>query len=140
MSVTRKLMKNSNIIWVFYSVFVLIALLTHKGEPMFSIAGPYGWGKAIVWCLLIAFLLYSLHCSRKENFFKTMHTIRPYYWFRQVSYDLYIGVFVILCLIYFNEGSLLVAALWFLPCLIMANLATLLYIALNYQSLVAHFV
>ncbi len=138
MSIVRTLKNNA--LWVFYFLFAIIAIGTHEGEPVFSIAGPYGWGKAVAWALLAVFLLYSLYCSRKENFFKTMRTLLPYYWFRQVSYDLYIGVFMTLCLIYFNEGSLLIVALWFMPILVMANLATLLYVALNYQSLVAHFV
>ena len=140
MNIIRAIKNPGNALWVFYFVFVAIAVATHDSEPVFSVAGPYGWGKAIVWCILAAFLIYSLHCSRNENFFKTMGKILPYYWFRQISYDLYIGIFLTLCLIYFNEGSLLVVALWFLPILLMANLATLVYIALNYQSLIAHFV
>lgn len=135
----NKIVKN-NALWVFYSMFVVIAMVTHKGEPIFSIAGPYGFGKAVVWLLLLAFLLYSLYCNWNENFFKTMHKITPYLWFRQVSLDLYIGLLIPLFLIYLHTGSWLVVALWFVPILLMANLASLLYLALNYQSLVGYFV
>lgn len=134
-----KTIKN-NALWIFYFTFVVIAIFSHDSEPLFSIAGPYGIGKAITWAILIGFLAYSLYCNSRENFFKTMKTITPYLWFRQVSLDLYLGLLVPLTLIYLNEGSVLVVALWFLPILLMANLATLLYLALNYQSLVAHFV
>lgn len=140
MPLSKSIKEKSNVIWIFYFMFVAVAMATHDGEPIFSTAGPYGWGKMITWGLLIVFLLYSLRCSQKENFFRTMGKIWPYLWFRQVSLDLYIGVFIALVLIYLNEGSLLVTALWFIPMLVMANLATLLYIALNYQSLVANFI
>ena len=129
----------NNALWIFYFAFAAFAIWSHEGEPLFSTAGPYGIGKAIAWLVLLAFLAYSLYCNSRENFFKTMHKISPYLWFRQVSLDLYLGLLVPLTLIYLNEGSLLVVAMWFLPILLMANLATLLYLAMNYQSLVAHF-
>ena len=133
-----KTIKN-NALWIFYFSFAALALLTHQGEPLFSVAGPYGIGKAITWLVLFSFLVYSIYCHSKENFFKTMKIITPYHWFRQVSLDLYLGLLIPLTLIYLNEGSLVVVAIWFVPIFFMANLATLLYLAMNYQSLVAHF-
>lgn len=130
----------NNALWLIYFSFAAYALLSHTGEPIFSSAGQYGFGKTLTWLVLAVFLVYSLYCNSQENFFKTMRTITPYLWFRQVSIDLYIGLLVPLTLIYLNEGSLLVVAIWFIPILLMANLATLLYLALNYQSLVNHFV
>ena len=64
----------------------------------------------------------------------------PILWCRQVGIDLYLGVAFFGFLMYLNEGSLVVLLLWAVPMLIFANLATLLYLALNYQSIVAHFV
>ena len=129
----------NNALWIIYFGFAAYAILSHSREPVFSVAGPYGEGKAIVWLILALFLVYSLYCNQQENFFKTMRALTPYYWFRQVSLDLYLGLLIPLTLIYLNEGSLVAVAIWFVPILLMANLATLLYLALNYQSLVAHF-
>jgi len=125
-------------LWVFYFAFAAWAIATHDSEPVFSIAGPLGYGKALVWCILFGFLAFSLYCHIRENFFRSMRTLNPYLWFRQITLDLYLGLLVPLTLIYLNDG-LLTAAIWFLPILVMANLATLLYLALNYQSLVGHF-
>ena len=130
-----------NFLWVIYFVFVAVAIGTHQGEPLISTAGPYGEGKIIAWLMLLAFLAYSIYCSAKENFFRSVSEMwSSYLWHRQIGIDLYIGVSLSLMMIYLNEGSLLILALWFLPMLIFANLATLLYVALNYQSLIAHFV
>ena len=128
-----------NMLWIFYFGFAAYAMLTHTGEPLFSLAGPYGWGKAVTWVTLFVFLIFSLYCTVRENFFKSIYKVNGYLWGRQVGIDLYIGLLVPLMLIYLNEGSLLVVAIWFVPILLLANLATLLYLAMNYQSLVAHF-
>lgn len=130
----------NNAIWILYFGFAAFAMLTHSSEPLFSTVGPYGVGKAVTWLLLAGFLAFSIYCTTKENFFKSILKINSFLWGRQVGIDLYIGLLVPLLLIYLNEGSLLVVAIWFVPILIMANLATLLYLAMNYQSLVAHFV
>lgn len=127
-------------LWIFYFAFAAYAILTHNNEPVFSTAGPYGFGKAIVWLILAGFLAYTIYCYQQENFFKSVSKINSFLWGRQIGIDLYLGLLIPLTLIFLNEGSLLAVAIWFLPILVMANLATLLYIALNYQSLVAHFV
>jgi len=88
----------------------------------------------------MGFFLYSVYCSYKENFFRTLKTLWPYYWHRQIGVDLYIGLMTPLMIIYLHEGSLLIAALWFAPIFVFANLAVLLYLALNYQSLINLFV
>ena len=62
-----------------------------------------------------------------------------YYWTKQIGIDLYLGVAVSGAIIYLNEGSLFILGLWLLPLVLFANLATLLYFAMNYDSLVAHF-
>jgi hypothetical protein len=59
-------------LWVFQTVFVLAALYFHRDEAMFVSEGPYSLGKPIVWLILIAFLIYTLRISSKENFFKSL--------------------------------------------------------------------
>ena len=128
-----------NGLWGFYAFFVVTALYLHNGEGMFFSEGAYSKGKPIVWLILIGFLIYTLRINSKENFFKSLKKLHPILWHRQMGLDLYIGLLTPLFIIYLNEGSVLAMLLWFIPILIFANLATLLYLALNYQSIVAHF-
>jgi hypothetical protein len=126
-------------LWFIYFAFVPLALFYHKGEALFLSHGQFPAGKPILWLVLLTFLGYSLYCHVKEDFFKTMSVTTKYHWTKQIGIDLYLGVALIACVIYLNEGSWLVLAFWFVPLLIFANLATLLYLALNYDSLVSHF-
>ncbi|MEM7357737.1 MAG: hypothetical protein AAF431_01385 [Pseudomonadota bacterium] len=133
-----------NWLWGVYTLFVAVAVSTHlNANPnvsLFTSDGPYGMGKTITWLILLAFLFYSINISRKEDFFKSLNKMMQILWSRQVGLDLYVGLLVPLFIIYLHEGSLLVFALWVLPVLFFANLATFLYLALNYDSLVQHFV
>ncbi len=129
-----------NFLWVFYFAFIGLTITLHKGEPLFFIDGPYALGKPIVWAVFLGFLAYSIYCSSKDSFIKALPRIRKEIWVRQIGLDLYLGVALASFLIYLNEGSLLFIALWFLPILFFANLAILLYVALNYGSIIAHFV
>lgn len=129
-----------NLLWVAYFGFVAVAIATHAGEPLFTADGPYAYGKPMLWFILLLFLLYTLQISSQENFFASLQRMNSILWSRQVGLDLYIGLLIPLFIIYLHEGSLLVMVLWLLPVLVFANLATLLYLALNYQSLVSYFV
>lgn len=126
-----------NWMWLFYFIFVALAFLNHGREPVFISDGAYALGKPFTWLVLICFLLYSLRISLQENFFKSLSRLRPILWSRQIGLDLYIGLMLPLFIIYLNEGSLAIMFIWLLPVLVFANLATLLYVALNYDSIVA---
>ncbi|MFT6990713.1 MAG: hypothetical protein ACJASL_002695 [Paraglaciecola sp.] len=132
-------MLKKHFLWMLYGIFVIIAMSTHTSEPLFVSQGDYPYGKPILWLVLLGFLAYSLYCHVKENFFKTMSITSRYYWTKQIGIDLYLGVAVSGAIIYLNEGSMLILCLWLLPLILFANLATLLYFAMNYDSLVAHF-
>ena len=129
-----------NFLWVAYFLFVAIALANKGPEPLFLSEGPYPLGKPIAWLLFAGFLAYSIYCSTKASFIKSLPKINQFIWARQIGIDLYLGVAMSLFIIYLNEGSLLVLLLWLVPVLIYANLAILLYVAMNYDSLIAHFV
>jgi hypothetical protein len=129
-----------NALWIVFSIFVVTAIYFHTGEPLFISQGVYPAGKTIVWLMLISFLTYSIYCSSQENIFKTIKTIFPLQWARQIGIDLYLGLVITMFIIYLNEGSIIILALWLVPIILFANLATLLYIAMNYDSLVSHFV
>lgn len=134
-----KLSLKRNILWLLFGVFLAIAAGTHSGEPVFISNGANTFGKLTVWFIWLGFLAYSLNVSRQENFFKSLKRMSPILWSRQIGLDLYVGLLIPLSLIYLHEGSLLVTALWLLPILIFANLATMVYIALNFESLIGYF-
>lgn len=128
----------NNFLWVIYFNFSAVIIATHTRETIFSSSGPYAYGKPLIWCALITFLCYSLYCHKKENFFKTISKLAPYFWFRQIGLDLYLGLCAPLMLIFLDQGAL-VMLIWLVPIVLMVNLAVLLYLALNYQTLVSYF-
>ena len=125
-----------NLLWGIYAVFLLMAIAYGSEERAFSFTGPYAMGKVAVLIAFLAFLLYSLVSSARENFFRSVRQVNSMWWGLQIGLDLYISVFLSLAVIYLNEGSFLVLALWLVPVLFFANLAILPYIFLNYFSLV----
>ena len=125
-----------NLLWVIYGAFVVLALLAHTGEPLFLSSGPLGWGKPVIWGVYLAFLAYSIWVSVNESFYKALGKMKAIKWSWQVGVDLYLGVALFACVIYLNEGSVWVLLMWLPALMIYANLATLLYLALNYQSLI----
>ena len=128
-----------NLLWIMFFAFAGLAVAFKGDEPLFVSNGPYAAGKYVAWLMFFGFLGYTLYCSSKDSFIKALPRINREIWVRQIGLDLYIGVFLMLFLIYLNEGSLLVVALWLIPILLFANLAILLYVAMNYGSIVAHF-
>ena len=128
-----------NFLWVIFIVFTITAIVTKKDTSVFISHGQYGFGKYILWGLFFSFLGYTIYCSRKENFFKSIKRISEMYWGWQVGIDLYMGLLLPLLIIYLHGGSI-VLFMWIIPILINANLFTLLYFALNYDALVAQFI
>jgi hypothetical protein len=126
------------VLWVAYFVFAALALYAGWHPEILSLGGRLAAVKLIVWLVYAAFLGYSLYCSRRENLLKTISKISELHWGRQIGADLYIGLLLSLLLIYLNHGAL-VAALWRLPTLVLANLAVLLYVSIDFDGIVAHF-
>lgn len=124
------------ILWGAYGVFAIIALATNVQETTFQFSGLVGGIKAMVWLALLAFLAYSVNCSFRENFFRSIRSIATLHWGRQVGADLYLGLFLSLSIIFLNDGVFIVL-LWLLPTLIYANLAVLLYFAIHFDSIAA---
>ena len=127
--------KSGLVLWALYGAFAIFAVATNLQETTFRFTGPLGGVKAIVWIALLVFLGYSIYCTYQENFFRSVKSIAALYWGRQIGTDLYLGLFIGLFLIFLNEG-LLVALLWLVPTLIYANLVVLLYVAINFDSIV----
>jgi hypothetical protein len=123
------------VLWGLYGAFALAALLSNLRETTFRFDGPLGEVKAVVWLALLAFFCYSVYCSTQENFFRSVRSIVKLHWGRQIGADLYLGLFVSLLIIFLNDGAL-VALIWLVPMLIYANLVILLYVAINFDSIV----
>ena len=127
-----------NFLWVLFFILIVAAITTREDDYIFISQSQFGMGKYVLWILFIGFLGYSLHVSSKENFFKSVKSINQFLWGRQIGIDLYIGLLLPLLIISLHGGTI-VFFLWLIPVLIYANLATLLYFALNYDSLVSYF-
>jgi len=126
-------------LWIIYFGFAAFAMATHTREPLFMSEEPYSTGKLVTWVILICFLVYSLYCTKQEDIFQTFKKLKPYHWFRQITLDLYIGLLIPLTIIYLDQG-LSVMMMWVIPMLLLVNLASLLYLAINFQSLLSYFV
>src|SRR5210317_532446 len=120
--------------WILFGVFALLASAAAWNEQTLDFSGPYGIVKGLIWAMFLGFLGYSVYCSRVENIFKTIRLMSQRHWGRQIGVDLYLGLTLFLVFVYLHQGSLLLVALWIVPVLLFANLATLLYLALFFES------
>jgi hypothetical protein len=128
-----------NFLWILFIGFAFFAIWTREDKFIFISQGSYYFGKYIVWIIFFFFFGYSIYCSSRENFFKSVIRISEMFWGWQIGIDLYIGLILPLLIIYLH-GGVFVLLIWIIPVLIYANLATLLYLALNYDSLINHFI
>lgn len=126
-------------VWGLYAVFLVLAVAFGGREGVLTTQGDPAWGKYALIAVFLAFLGYSLHATRHENFFKTLGQMNRSYWGRQVGMDLYISVALSLVLIWLVEGSVPVVLAWAVPVIFFANLAILPYIIVNYGVIVSLF-
>ncbi len=126
-------------LWAVYFLFAGSALALGWHDDLLAFNGGAGLAKAVVWAAYLAFLIFSIYCSLHENIFRTIDQMLKLHWGRQIGLDLYIGITMFMGLIYLHEGSLLVVALWLVPTVLFANLATFLYLVINFESLLARF-
>lgn len=127
-----------NLLWIVFAVFAIIGIVTKQDASLFVSEGPYGYGKYVLWALFFGFFGFTLYCNSQESFFKSIRRMSEMYWGWQVGLDLYIGLLLPLLIIYMQGGTV-VFLIWLVPIIINANLFTLLYFAINYDSVVAHF-
>lgn len=125
--------------WVAFGLFVLGAFYTHWHPGLLIAHGPVGWAKYAIWAAFLAFAGYSLHCSRHEDLLTTVKKVGSFYFGRQIILDLYLGVGGALFLVYLHSGSWVTLLIWLIPMLTFANLATLLYLGLHFDSIVGLF-
>lgn len=132
-------MLKNKLLWVGFAIFVFCAVYFGWHENLFTVKKPLDAGKFVFWTAFIVFTVYSIYCSSREDLFKTLGKMAGLHWGRQIGLDLYIGISISAFIIYLHSGSALVALLWLVPLIAFANLATLLYFAINYDSIVARF-
>lgn len=125
----------ANALWGLYAIFAGLALYTNWHATLFRFDGPLGGVKLVFWLLFLGFLAYSVYCSSREDLFRTLGVMARLWWGRQVGIDLYLGLLIGMLIIYMNDG-LSVALLWLVPTLLFANLSILLYVLINFDTLV----
>ncbi len=125
-------------LWGLYGVFAVYAVYAYWHETMFRFGGTLGGIKLLVWLALAGFLVYSAYCSSREDLFRSIGAIARLHWGRQIGIDLYLGLSIGILIIYLHEGSIAVL-IWLIPILAFANLSMLLYVAVNFDSIVARF-
>lgn len=128
------------VFWGAFVVFAACALVFNWHDDLFTLSGPLAPVKLLVWAAFLGFLAYTVYCSSREDLFTSIRRIAELHWGRQIGADLYLGVLLTLFVVYLHEGSALVVCLWLLPTLAFVNLATLLYFAIHFDSIVARFV
>jgi len=125
-------------LWGLYGMFAGYAVYAYWHETMFVFSGTLGGAKLLVWLALAGFLIYSVYCSLREDLFRSIGAIAKLHWGRQIGADLYLGLSIAILIVYLHEGPL-AAMIWLIPTLAFANLSILLYVALNFDSIVARF-
>ncbi|MCB1552965.1 MAG: hypothetical protein KDJ14_04075 [Xanthomonadales bacterium] len=121
--------------WLAYAVFAIVALMVHWHPDLPRFSSASGPGKALVWVVLAGFLAYSVVCSLREPIAPSLAAMARTWWGRQVGIDLYLGLGLFLVLVQLHLGDAWLTLAWALPVLLFANLATLLYVAIHYESL-----
>ncbi|MEM7280538.1 MAG: hypothetical protein AAF438_02740 [Pseudomonadota bacterium] len=131
-----KINSRALVLWGFYFGFLIYAMSAYWHGSMFAFGGPFGALKLATWILLVGFLFYSIYCSLREDLFRTIGAIWQFHWGRQIGIDLYLGLCIGLLIIYVHEG-LTATLIWLIPTLAFANLSMLLYVAMNFDSIVS---
>jgi hypothetical protein len=133
------MISSKSLFWALFSIFVACAFYFDWHENLFAASGPLAALKVSVWTAFFGFLGYTIYCSSREDLLGSVRKLAELHWGRQIGVDLYLGSMLALLVIYLNEGSVLVALLWLLPMLVFVNLASLLYFAIHFDSIVGRF-
>jgi hypothetical protein len=132
-------MFSKNLLWAAFAVFVVCALYFGWHPDLFTVSKTADAGKVVFWAAFVIFTIYSIYCNTRENLFKTIGVMSRLHWGRQIGLDLYIGLTITAFVIYLHTGSAVVALIWLVPLFLFGNLATLLYFAVNYDSILTKF-
>jgi hypothetical protein len=127
----------AQLLWLVFAMFAAGAVWDDSTETMFDLDTPYGWGKPVIWFVFIGFLAYSAEASRHDSLPDMLKAMLRRPWGRQIGLDLYIGLFLFGGLIWLVSGDWLALAVWLVALCVYGNLASLLWLVINYDLLVA---
>ena len=123
-----------NILWIILFIYLILSFIFLSPEKLnFSLV------QILFWIGFITFTGFTMYCTKRENFFKSLKKISGFHWGWQIGIDLYIGLFIQAYIIFLTEGSIPLTLLWLLPMLIYGNIITLYYYALKSHLILTHF-
>lgn len=126
-----------NFVLLFLPIFVSCAIYLNWAQDPFQFDAPYWAIKILVWAAFWGFFFYSGYCTLKEDLFDTVKKIVGWHFGRQICLDLYLGLGVMLFVMFLNEPTLLGFLAWAIPTLFYVNILTLLYVAIHFDQIVA---
>jgi hypothetical protein len=129
-------MNSRTLLWSGFALFVAAALWLEWSPTLLAPTGPLPAGKYVVWAAFLGFTAYTIRCSRREDLFRSLREMLRLRWGRQVLLDLYLGLALFLFVVALHERSAIALLLWLPAGVAFVNLATLLYFALHYESIV----
>lgn len=95
--------------------------------------------KYILIGMLVSFIGYTVYCSLKENFVKSLKKTVQLFWGRQFVIDLYIGIFLFSFFLYMFEKSFSVLFVWLLPSIVFGNIIPLVYLITHFEMICGFF-
>lgn len=121
-------------------IFTISAIYLNWDKAPLDFSGDYFILKILIWLAYILFSIYSGYCTYNENLFDTIREVVKFKFGRQICLDLYLGLFLFLIIIFFNEPSFLAFLGWAIPSLFFVNLIALLYFGIHFDSIISLFV
>ena len=90
--------------------------------------------KLVAYIAPITFAIYSVYNFNRQSFWKSAGTILKLRWGRTVTYDLYLGVFILCTFMSFHHGLFTPILMGLFPTYLFGNLATLVGLIIYYDS------
>lgn len=125
--------------WGVFAGFAVAAAAVSWHPSIFSFETNAA-GKAAAYLGFMLFLGFTIYCSARENFFAAVRRVSRIQWGRQISVDLYIGLFMHIAFIAATGESGWKLLFWIIPFLCFGNLATLLYLAFHFDAIAARLI
>ncbi len=123
----------------FLPIFTVVALYLNWDVGPFDFHGPLWWIKGLLWVAFAAFSTYSGYCTLREDLVETLRAITRLHFGRQICVDLYVGAGLSFLIMYLHEPTFTGFLAWAVPSLFFVNTITLLYFAIHFDAIVAHF-
>lgn len=133
----RTLRADSLIPWGVFAVWATVAIALNWDDQLLDFSGSAGAIKAVMIVGWLGFLAYSWHCTRHENFVRSVREIWSKLWGKQIIFDLYISVFLSIAIVYIVTGSVAVTVFWSVAMIPFANQAIMLFAIIYLDRFIA---